>query len=516
MRVVWRSLAFDVAVLAGWLASVGLVVFHEHGQLWGGVGHPLASLGATLDAKEQWFGIYYQGQKIGFSQTLLVPEDHDGVPGVGVIDRGRLAFNLLGVPQQLDIGARAFIDANWRLQVFSASVHSATSTLEWAGRRQGDALFLTAKTPSGTVTRRLYDPTGSAFVNGVSSWVAFHRLHVGQYGKAWVINPLALSPEAVYFSVRRREPMDGHDTLVVETDVSGMTTTTWVTPEGDVLKETSPLGWELRQEPRELAMQRVTELSPALDLLSAAAVPLDRPLEDPETITRLTLLVEGMPQESFTVQHAGQTLLPATALAQFLSPAPHAPWCLMRLEPQALPRREDADATPSPAMRYQQASLFVQSSDPRIIAKAREIVGSRADRWGQVMALHEWVHRTLVKQLTIGLPSAVDILTNPIGDCHEHTVLFTALARSLGIPTRMVAGLVYQHERFYYHAWPDVWMGGWFAIDPTLGQLMADVTHVGLTEAEDERLMTLGQFIGTLRFRALEVVHRADSPQAAP
>jgi len=377
-------------------------------------------------------------------------------------------------------------------------------------------LLLTVKTPTGTFTKQLHDPTGSAFVNGLSSWAAFHRLHVGQYGKAWVINPLALSPEAVYFSVRRRELVDGHDALVVETDVGGITTTTWVTPDGNVLKETSPLGWELRQEPRETAMQRIADLSPSLDLLSAAAVPIDQPLEHPETITRLTVLVEGVGPDGLTVQRAGQTLVPATTFGPPPTPAPHTPWCIMRFEPQAMPHCTDANTAPAPSPRYQQASLFVQSSDARIIAKAHEIAGSQTDRWGQVIALNAWVHRTLVKRLTIGLPSAVDILANPVGDCHEHTVLFTALARSLGIPTRMVAGLVYQHGQFYYHAWPEVWVGSWLATDPTLGQLIADVTHVGLTEAEDERLVTLGHFIGKLRFRVLEVIRHPDPAEVVP
>jgi len=59
-------------------------------------------------------------------------------------------------------------------------------------------------------------------------------------------------------------------------------------------------------------------------------------------------------------------------------------------------------------------------------------------------------------------------------------------------------------------------VGSWLATDPTLGQLIADVTHVGLTEAEDERLVTLGHFIGKLRFRVLEVIHGADATEVVP
>ena len=504
MRPWIKRFAVDAAILTGWLATVGMIVLHERGQLWGGMGNPTSTLIATVDAKEQWFGIYYQGQKIGFSQTTVVPDEHEGVPGVGVIDNGRLVFKLLGQPQQLEVRARAFIDADWRLQVFTASIQSTTQALHWVGRRQGEELIVTVTTPTSTVTRRLRDPTGSAFVNGLSSWAAFHRLRLGQSGKAWVLNPLALTPVPVYFTVRKREVVDGADALVVETDVSGLTTTSWVTPDGEVLRETSPLGWELRRESRDQAITQLLAQAPALDLLSATSVSVDRPIEEPERLERLTLLAEGLNPHDITIQRPWQHILAPERLADYQRLAPASPWCLLQLD---RPKQEaTSDQTPASTLeRYRRPSLFVESDDPRIEAKAEEIVGAETDPWKQVEALHRWVYRTLTKRLTIGLPSAVDILQTPVGDCHEHTVLFTALARSRHIPTRMVAGLVYQQGQFYYHAWPEVWMGTWIAVDPTLGQLVADATHLGLSEAENEQLLTLGQFVGRIRFQVLEL-----------
>ena len=166
---------------------------------------------------------------------------------------------------------------------------------------------------------------------------------------------------------------------------------------------------------------------------------------------------------------------------------------------------QDVFTVPSALQRYQRPSLFVQSDAAAIIDQARAITSGRTATSDQVTALNQWVYRTLVKRLTIGIPSAVDILANPVGDCHEHTILFTALSRSLGLPTRMVAGLVYQHGRFFYHAWPEVWLGQWLPTDPTLGQLIADATHVGLIEAENENLIALGQFVGQLRIQVLSV-----------
>jgi len=499
-----RTIALDVVLLTGWLASVGLVVLHERGQLWGGAGNPTRFLEATLDAKEQWFGLYYQGHKIGFSHLVIMPEERDGIPGVAILDRGRLAFSLLNTPQELDIWFRSFIDADWQIRAFTAGVSSPTYQLKWSGTRQGDALLVSITTPTGTVTKRVHDPTGSAFVSGLSSWAAFHRLRVGQSGKAWVINPLALNPEPVYFFVRRLETVEDTPALVVEAEISGVTTTTWVTPEGEVLKETSPLGWEVRRETEQQIRQGLAERSAPLDLLSATAVPVDRPLDDPEHLERITVILNGATAGDLTVQRSWQTVLPPERLSAYRRTPPEGPWCLLELQRPRM--RPTQTATPAPTIqRYQRPSLFVQSDHPAIIDKARAIIGGSSGSWEQVVAVHRWVHQTLTKQLTIGIPSAVDILATPTGDCHEHTILFTALARSLGIPTRMVAGLVYQYGQFFYHAWPEVWLGEWIPTDPTLGQLIADATHIGLIEAENESLISLGQFVGRLRLSVLAV-----------
>ena len=90
------------------------------------------------------------------------------------------------------------------------------------------------------------------------------------------------------------------------------------------------------------------------------------------------------------------------------------------------------------------------------------------------------------------------------GDCNEHTVLFTALSRSAGIPTKMIAGLVYLDGTFYYHAWPRVYVGKWIDMDPTLGQEIADATHIGLLEGGLKEQIELVKIIGDLKIEVIE------------
>ena len=82
--------------------------------------------------------------------------------------------------------------------------------------------------------------------------------------------------------------------------------------------------------------------------------------------------------------------------------------------------------------------------------------------------------------------SALEVLRTKVGDCNEHTALFVALARSLGIPARINVGLAYVRGAFYYHAWPEVYIdegkgrGLWLPVDPTFNQFPSDATHVRL------------------------------------
>src|SRR5207253_1751979 len=89
------------------------------------------------------------------------------------------------------------------------------------------------------------------------------------------------------------------------------------------------------------------------------------------------------------------------------------------------------------------------------------------------------------------VPSAREVLRVLRGDCNEHAVLLTALARAAGIPARMVAGAVYLDGAFLYHAWSELWLGRWVSADAVFEQMPADATHVKLLEGGPERHLGL-------------------------
>ena len=107
--------------------------------------------------------------------------------------------------------------------------------------------------------------------------------------------------------------------------------------------------------------------------------------------------------------------------------------------------------------------------------------------------LVRYVNALLEKKPTMSLPSALEVLRTRVGDCNEHTALYVAMARAVGIPARIAVGLVHLHGAFYYHAWAEVYIeagkarGLWLPVDPTLNQFPADATHLRLARGGLER-----------------------------
>jgi hypothetical protein len=69
----------------------------------------------------------------------------------------------------------------------------------------------------------------------------------------------------------------------------------------------------------------------------------------------------------------------------------------------------------------------------------------------------------------------------------------------------VVNGLVYssQFKGFVYHAWTEVYVGEWRALDPTFGQEIVDATHIKLAEGGYEGSVKLMEFIGKVKIDIL-------------
>jgi hypothetical protein len=172
---------------------------------------------------------------------------------------------------------------------------------------------------------------------------------------------------------------------------------------------------------------------------------------------------------------------------------------------------------PGPTIEDTAANPWVQSSAPEIRAMALKIVGDAKSDAQRMRRLRSYLTYYINKTaLDVGYGSALDTLASRRGDCTEHAVLFAALARSLGIPTRVVSGLVYNdrfggaNRVFVPHAWVQAWLDGyWVSFDSAQG--IFDTTHIALAVGDGDpwRFFASTTALGSIHIDRVEPLEAA-------
>ncbi len=132
---------------------------------------------------------------------------------------------------------------------------------------------------------------------------------------------------------------------------------------------------------------------------------------------------------------------------------------------------------------YLKPTKQIRSDEQTVMQKAREIVGEERDAWAAARKLADWTYKNL-KWKRVDDADAAQTLATQEADCLEFSELFVAMARSLGLPARIVSGIAYSGGAFGGHAWVEVYVGEWVEMDPTWGTEFADATHVRGTTGE--------------------------------
>jgi transglutaminase-like putative cysteine protease len=271
---------------------------------------------------------------------------------------------------------------------------------------------------------------------------------------------------------------------------AGIKTTSWVTDTGDVVREESPMGLASVREPQEVATRMAVGRGVQTDLLDASAVvprnETKRRIDDPRNVRALRLRVEGVDLSNPELSGAGQSVngdVVEVRDARTLTPAP-----------------ADLDLG-----QYVKPEALIESDDPAIRAEAVAAVLNVKDRRTQAERLTRRVNAMLEKKPTVGLPSAREVLRTKVGDCNEHTALYVAMARSIGLPARIAVGVAYAYGAFYYHAWPEVYIddgggrGLWLPVDPTFNEFPASATHVRLARGGLDKQAAILPLIGRIK-----------------
>jgi hypothetical protein len=520
MRAIRRRLLAG-GILLLWLGMMGWQVRREYFQ-------PelarLAEAALTLAPGVNFYTLRMGDQVVGLATSRL-----DTVPeGFLLDDLLSLELPALGQTGTAVVRTRVNLSPSLVMRDFSFALDSEVGRYTATGLVEGDTLLhlqLDAGGSEQTMTHRLSQPP--VFAAALPIRVAVGEgLAVGDRLRFPVFDPSSLSTRTVEVYVTE------HDTLLVpdsaELDYEtgrwrpahydsipswrvveaygGVRVESWIDEDGRIVRASSPLGFSMEKTEYELARQdqehaRAMPGSPIdEDVILSTAIQSEVDLGEVESHGELRFVLSGVDLGGFQLDGGRQQLRGDTLVVR------QEDWDAIQ---------PDYDELPYPRMdflEYLQPEPLIQSDDEGIVQTAEDL--SRWQTFGNndpvriTRRLTAGVYGMLEKQITFSIPNAIQVLEARRGDCNEHTVLFVALARALGLPARTAVGLVYVNGAFFYHAWPEVWLGQWVAVDPTFGQYPADAAHLRFVIGGLAQQVEIVRLIGNLDIEVVQPGNR--------
>jgi len=466
----------------------------------------LAACGRAY-AQQSWMGIYFNGTKIGYTRVDIAKATRAGKPAYRVRSLTVTKMALLGQTVEQRIVMDQWSNARWMPLTMDFSMDSAghsTSVLAVFGPKAVRCKV----TSAGQVTTKIVPiPKGANLITDPTITLA-RAVKPGRKLRFHYLNPVALVIEAGTAEVLRREILSlggvAYRTMVVRTSMPMGSMTYWQDLRGDMLKAEMVLGLTMLKETREEALSIPdVKYAPPSDVAEAIAVKAEKPIDNPRAVRHLKLRMSSNSgfaavtdaRQKVAVSHPE----PTTTVAEIGITA-------QDVDPSAAMKLADLRKNvPAQLKEYLRPTPYLQATDPSIKSTAKQVVGAETNSFWAVDRLRDWVHRNMTTRADIGvLRSSVDIYKERVGVCRDYAILYAALARAAGIPTRLATGLVYVNGAFYYHAWAESYVGKWVDVDPTLPTAFVDATHVKLAHGDVASMFAVAAVMGNLKAEVLE------------
>ena len=446
---------------------------------------------------ESWYSNTMFGVKAGYSHEMITLDTLDDMEVVYTNNLSVLSVKRLGIELGMSTRQEYWETVNGKPLRFVFTNKLAGKETITTGVVKGDSLHFTASSYGREKTEVLPWDDDIFFPWGLVQEFSQLEMEVGDS-----VQFKTFVPEANDIG-RVAETYLGLDTLEVAGErmvlrkyvatidlLRGVETEEWRDDDGELIRsEVSSL--KLVSILSDSATALATEES--AEVMIASFVETNTEIEDPyETEEALYAIVLTDEDQSKATVEYGRKLFPTDDRQAVQKVVQRGDENQIILKVQSvMPTEEERITLPiedESVEEYLADTIYLQVDDPLIVATAREAIGDETDAWKAAVKLEKWVHENITaKGLGVAFATAKEVCESREGDCTEHGVLLAALARVVGIPSRVAAGLVYFEGKFGYHMWSEVYVGKWIALDATLGAGRVDATHIKLADSGMER-----------------------------
>lgn len=456
---------------------------------------PLLYTNALCELQTEFTAVYSDGKKVGYNKTTY---DKSGET-LTINEHSNLNMILLGTKNHMEINTK-YVLQNEVLSEFEFEMKSLGLDMRAKGKRDGDKLVFTTQTVSGEsefVKTVEHEPVVASYLH---KWVSARGFEDGKKYTVYIFEPSMLlmgsdindfvAEIEIVGKEKIQIPSGTFDTYKYTMKFNDSVSNIWINENGELVKDVSSLGLvALREEERDISIDSLD----VVDLTGMTAISANKQIDEPRQLNKLEVKLSGLRKLSDYNLNDNYR--------QFLSDD------LLLIKREDIGRYKYMSSMPEideGMEQYLRHTNLIQSRNKIIVTLAENIIGKTENPMDKVKLLNSWTFNSIDKKPTISIPNALDVLKTKTGDCNEHAVLFAALSRSLGIPTKIILGMVYLDGKFYYHAWNEVFLGGWVSVDATLNQLPADASHIKFFEGDISRSAEIMKLVGKLDLQIID------------
>jgi hypothetical protein len=457
----------------------------------------------NLPYREQWAGFVFNGEKVGFTYLKIQP--FDGRELFLITSEAHMRLKFLGVDKKISLRSEDQVRADLQLVSFRYDMDMDGKILHLEGEVM-DGRLQALQQSGGEKKTLLKDLSRHVFpASAVNLYPLITGMSVGSKYRYDVFDPQTQTITEVVQSVDAFEKSPKlliEPSFRLETAMLGQAVTSWINLSGETIFELAMGGVLITyKEDESRAKQFLSEASMNKKdlILDFSLVKTDRVLPCPREARYLKIALDGVAGELPLLAGPGQSVTETGESGK--------PIALYALERNTGPDPIKTGGALNAAERYVYlaATDHIESNHSEIVKRANEIVLGAPSDLDKIRRLVKWVSEEIGDEIVDSF-SALEVLQTRQGECQAHTLLYAALARAAGIPTRLAGGLVYLEEKgFLYHAWAESHADGWIAVDPTFGQTGIDATHIKLVEGPSwVSMIGIGKVVGKVRARVSE------------
>lgn len=443
---------------------------------------------------EAWMGAYVGDSKVGYLSVNIDKADVNGVQGYRIVSSVNTRLTVLGADLTQEVSTTVLADANFvpLQEEFSMSSGGKTTTI--TAKFGKEAVECVISAGSGLSKKTVPIPKGVGLVGDAMFATLGVDPEIGKEYTLHYFNPLTLAVEEIKIKALRRENLNitgrEYDAFVLSNITPMGEMTVWQEVGGDVVRVDAMMGISMRRETREQAMGGIAGTTE--DFAVRTRVTADKPIASPRTLKSLDVILTTLDDPKMLITDSRQKMTKVKGRPGSVR---------VRIAANKFDGRKSArlPLKKSGLDAYLAATPYVDCDSPDVRAKAEEIIGDAKTAYAACTRMRQWIYKNCTFKTDIGITrSASDVLKSRVGVCRDYATLFAGLARASGIPAKVVSGVLYARDGFYYHAWVECWTGQWVPFDATLPMDFVDATHIKLAEGDATTMFSLAKVIGSL------------------